>query len=66
MVLYYMANMMHHRKPQHVNYLNGIGQKVKQLVEIGAGLKGAYETGKTLYSLASAASPYVLPLLGAL
>lgn len=61
-----MANMMHHRKPQHIDYLGGIGQKVKHLMEIGAGLKGAYETGRTLYSLASAASPYVLPLLGAL
>ena len=61
-----MANMMHHRKPQHVDYLTGVGQKVKNLVELGAGLKGAYDTGKTLYSLAQAASPYILPLLGAL
>ena len=61
-----MANMMHHRKPQHVDYLGGLGQKVKNVMEFGAGLKGAYETGRTLYSLAQAASPYVLPLLAAL
>jgi hypothetical protein len=61
-----MANLQNHRKPQHVNYLNGIGEKVKNLVEFGAGLKGAYDTARTVYSLCQAAAPYLLPLLGAL
>jgi hypothetical protein len=46
--------------------MTGMGEKVKNLVEFGVGLKKAYDIGKTVYSLAQTASPYVLPLLGAL
>ena len=61
-----MGNLQNHRKPGHMNYLTGMGEKVKNLVELGAGLKGAYDVAKTVYSLGSAAAPYLLPLLGAL
>jgi hypothetical protein len=61
-----MANMQNHRKHHHVNFLTGVGEKVKHLVELGAGLKGIYDTGKTIYSAAQMAAPIILPLLGAL
>ena len=64
-----MANLMNYKKHHQVNYMTGIGQKVKHLVELGAGLKGAYDTAKTIYSVAQVAAPYVeavLPLLGVL
>ena len=43
-----MANLMHHRKTSHVNYMTNFGQKVKNLVELGAQLKGIYNTGKAV------------------
>ena len=46
--------------------MSGIGQKVKHLAELGAKVKGAYDTAKTIYSLAQVAAPYVMPLLGAI
>ena len=61
-----MGNLQNHKKHGHINYLTGIGEKVKHLVELGAGIKGAYNTAKTVYSLGQAAAPYILPLLGAL
>jgi len=61
-----MANLQNYRRNHHVNFLTGVGEKVKNLVEFGAGLKGAYDTAKTVYSLGQAAAPYILPLLGAL
>ena len=61
-----MANLMHHRKPSHVNYMTNFGQKVKNLVELGAQIKGIYDTSKAVYAIGSAAAPYVLPLLGSL
>ena len=59
-----MANLQNYSKNRHVNYLSGIGQKVKHLAEFGAKVKGAYDTAKTIYSLAQVAAPYVMPLLG--
>jgi len=61
-----MGNLQNFRKHQQINYATGIGEKVKNLVELGVGLKNAYDIGRTVYSLAQTASPYVLPLLGAL
>ena len=55
---------MLHRKPSHINYKTNFGQKVKNLVELGAHLKGIYDTGKAVYAIGSAAAPYVIPLLG--
>jgi len=61
-----MGNLQNHRKHTHMNYLTGIGEKVKNLVELGAGIKGAIDTARTVYSLGQTAAPYILPLLGAL
>jgi hypothetical protein len=66
MVNIYMANLQNHITNKHVNYMSGIGQKVKHLAELGAKVKGAYDTAKTIYSLAQVAAPYVMPLLGAI
>lgn len=64
-----MANLQNYSSKSQTNYLSGIGQKVKNLAEIGMGIKHAYDTAKTVYSIAQAAAPYVeaaLPLLGVL
>ena len=64
-----MANLQNYSNKSHINYLGGIGQKVKHFAEIGIGLKHAYDTAKTVYSIAQAAAPYVeaaLPLFGVL
>ena len=61
-----MGNLHNYKNHKQINYMTGIGEKVKNLVEFGVGLKKAYDIGKTVYSLAQTASPYVLPLLGAL
>jgi hypothetical protein len=61
-----MGNLQNFRARKQMHYATGIGEKVKNLVEFGAGLKSAYDIGRTVYSLAQSASPYVLPLLGAL
>ena len=46
------------------------GQKAADVVtRVGQGVafaKGLYETGRTVYAAASAAAPYVSPLIGAL
>ena len=64
-----MANLQNYSNKSQINYLSGIGQKVKHFAEIGAGLKHAYDTAKTVYSIAQAAAPYVeaaLPIFGVL
>ena len=44
-----MANLQNYSNKSHINYLGGIGQKVKHFAEIGIGLKHAYDTAKTVY-----------------
>jgi len=61
-----MGNLQNHSKQKHTGFLHGIGQKVKNLAELAGTVKGIYDTGRTVYSLAQAASPYVLPLLAGL
>ena len=64
-----MANLMNYNKHHHVNYMTGLGQTVKHLVELGAGITGAYDTAKTIYTVGTTIAPYVeavLPLLGVL
>ena len=64
-----MANLQNYSKKSQTSYITGIGQKVKNLAEIGIGLKSAYDIAKTFYSIAQAAAPYVeaaLPLIGVL
>lgn len=61
-----MGNLQNHNKHKHGGFLHGLGQKVKNLAELAGTVKGIYDTGRTVYSLAQAASPYVLPLLAGL
>ena len=37
----------------------GFGQKVKKITEVVGTIKGLYDTGKTIYSAAQAAAPYL-------
>ena len=54
--------MHRHRRPER-----SFGQKVADVAQrVGAGValaKGVYETGKTIFTAAQAAAPYVSPLL---
>jgi hypothetical protein len=64
-----MGNLQNYKHRSHVNFLTGVGQKVKHLVTLGMELKGLYDAGRTIYALGSAAAPYVeaaLPVLGIL
>ena len=61
-----MGNLMNHRQQKRVGFLQGLGQKAQHLAEFAGAVKGIYDTGRTVYSLAQAAGPYVLPLLAAL
>ena len=37
----------------------GFGQKVKRAAEVVGAIKGMYDTGKTIWSAAQAAAPYL-------
>ena len=54
-----------HNLPKHKNpsLLENMGQKVQTAVKIGAGLKSAYDIGKTIYTVGSTVAPYIAPLL---
>ena len=54
-----MANLQNFRKRNHVNFLEGVGQKVKHLSEFAGAVKGAWDIGKMLYSGVTTALPYV-------
>jgi hypothetical protein len=57
---------MNYRNNKHHSISQGLGHKIKDLAKLAATVKGIYDTGKTVYSIASAAAPYVSPLLGTL
>jgi hypothetical protein len=61
-----MANLMNYRNNKHHGLYEGLGHKVKDLAKLAGTITGIYDTGKAVYSVASIAAPYVLPLLGAL
>ena len=61
-----MAHLMNYRNNKHHSISQGLGHKIKDLAKLAATVKGIYDTGKTVYSIASAAAPYVSPLLGTL
>ena len=44
----------------------GFGQKVKNIVEAVGTIKGIYDTGRTIYTAAQAAAPYVSMAAGLL
>ena len=61
-----MSNLQNFKHPRHINFLTGVGEKVKHLTHIGMQLKGLYDAGKAAYVVGEAVAPYVLPLLGVL
>ena len=57
--------MIHnYRMHKHHGLSQGLGHKIKDIAKLAGTVKGIYDTGRTVYSIASAAAPYVLPLLG--
>jgi hypothetical protein len=54
-----MANLQNFRNNQRPNWIEGLGQKVKQAAEFAGAVKGMYEVGKTVYSGFVAAAPYI-------
>lgn len=53
---YLHGNFKH---PRQTNLLDSIGQKAKNIVEFGVGLKNIYDAGKVIYSGFQAAAPYL-------
>ena len=43
-------------------FVHHIGQKVKDTMEFGTAMKGAYDVGKTIYTAARAAAPLLAVL----
>jgi hypothetical protein len=60
-----MANLIHFRKPEHVGFLEGLGQKAKHVAEIAGTVKGIWDVGKTVYSGIQTAAPYIEALMAA-
>jgi len=54
-----MANLQNFRNNQRPNWIEGLGQKVKQAAELAGTVKGIYDVGKTIYSGFVAAAPYL-------
>ena len=50
-----MAALQATKKPPK----EGFGQKVKNIVEAVGTIKGIYDTGRTIYTAAQAAAPYM-------
>ena len=57
--------MMHnYRMNKHHGLSQGLGHKMKDIAKLAGTVKGIYDTGGTVYSIASAAAPVALPSLG--
>ena len=61
-----MALMHNYRMNKHNGLSQGLGHKIKNIAKFAGAVKSIYDTGKTVYSIAQVATPYVIPLLGAL
>jgi hypothetical protein len=59
-----MALMHNYRMNKHHGLSQGLGHKIKDIAKLAVTVKGIYDTSKAVYSIASAAAPYVLPLSG--
>ena len=57
---------MNYRSNQHHGLSQGLGAKIQNIAKLAGAVKSIYETGRAVYSIAQAAAPYVVPLLGAL
>ena len=54
-----MANLQKNRNNQRPNFLDGLGQKVKNVLEFGKAVKGIYDAGKIAYQGFQVAAPYI-------
>ena len=61
-----MANLLNYTNNTHHGMSGGLGQKIQNIAKLAGTVKGIYDTGRAVYSIARVAAPYVLPLLGAL
>ena len=57
---------MNYRNNNHHALSHGLGHKIKNIAKFAGAVKSIYDTGRTIYSIAQVAAPYVIPLLGAL
>ena len=54
-----MANLQNFQNNQRPSWIEGLGQKVKNVAEFAGAVKGIYTVGRTLYSGFVAAAPYL-------
>ena len=54
-----MANLQNFRNNQRPSWIEGLGQKVRNVAELAGAVKGIYDVGRTVYSGFVAAAPYL-------
>ena len=54
-----MANLQNFRNNQRPSWIEGLGQKVRNVTEFAGAVKGMYNVGRTVYSGFVAAAPYL-------
>ena len=54
-----MANLQNFRHEKNSRWIEGIGQKVKNTVELAGAVKSIWDVGRTVYSGFVAAAPYI-------
>ena len=54
-----MANLQNFRDNQRPSWIEGLGQKVKQVSQFAGAVKGIYQVGQAVYAGMSAAAPYL-------
>ena len=54
-----MANLQNFRHYKHVNLLDNVGQKVKNIAEVAGTVKGIYDLGPGVYAGFQTALPVI-------
>ena len=57
-----MASLHNFRHRQKPTWLEGVGNKIKNVAEIIGSVKGIYDVGRGLYTAAQAATPFLAML----
>ena len=58
-----MANLQNFRHNTNPNWAQGLGQKVKNTVELAGAVKSLWDVGRTVYSGFVTAAPYIEALM---
>ena len=58
-----MANLQNFRHNTNPGWVGGVGQKVKNAVEIAGAVKSIWDVGRTVYSGFVTAAPYLEALM---